>query len=171
MNLPKKQFCMIAFSLAVSLLLPNMVLARVSGAAGSNHSRIKNDFLKDRTSCSNALDSAQTRIQDGREIITELRFSEVSSQWNDTPRGRPKGLLVAMQGNYNQMVNVMSSPQFLTAIATKIINDCQDVSLVAFTVHATEGGIVYGLVNGQVQQFQCTTDESPRWGFMFCIFQ
>ena len=69
----------------------------------------------------------------------------------------------------------MNSSKLLTSIATPIIDSCDSISLVSFSVYKTHWYQHFGLMpNGKVEEFKCvgSFDDKPvpgynsGWGFL-----
>lgn len=140
--------------------------------------------------CDNALASVERKIQENRDIAVRFQVEDIPDDyWQE---GRPRdgqkivkvimgGIVrgVGMKGNYQQMLNVMNSPQFQNALAAEIINGCNGAIGVGIGIDNTDWMNFYGKVSDRVQPFQCTSPPpgmrgpvpgSPAnaWGFIYC---
>jgi len=118
-------------------------------------------------SCNAALATAQKRIETGGEIEVRVHRSDVSASYTDYPLNRPAEYTFAFQGTAE--LTIINSPKFMTALATDVVQACETVSLVTFTVAGTDYMHLLGLMpGGEVKAFDCleitgNTEERPTW--------
>ncbi|WP_008312285.1 hypothetical protein [Leptolyngbya sp. PCC 6406] len=123
--------------------------------------------------CAQEVQTAITTIETGRSAIvtywTTYEFNE--SSFTDYPPEAPVGLWLRIDGPAAD--SVMVSPQFLKALSAELIQTCNGLSSVTFNRDHTGWTEVFGLVNGEVRQFDCVGDDynwvDPLpWGQMIC---
>jgi hypothetical protein len=122
------------------------------------------------STCQNALLDAGRTLRDGRDLrITNVRLEHLSSQYRSFPANRPDSVLLAMEGR--AVYDVMASGQFMTILATRIMNGCSSIGMVSFGQGHSDWVISFGMVNGQVESFYCLefgSSRVARWGEQYC---
>jgi len=131
--------------------------------------------------CMEAIGAAKTRLLDGRSITLRTRLLNLSDS-RDYPGDRSQGLVFILAkssgvGSASDDVTVLTSPVFMKSIATDVIEHCRSFSYVAFGADRTGWHIPFGLINGNVEEFQCrvglygseaTSTSVMPWGFYDC---
>ena len=132
--------------------------------------------------CMEAIGAAKTRILDGRTINLQARLLNLSDS-RGYPGDRSQGLSFIMArssgvGSTPDGVTVLTSPVFMKSIATDVIEQCRSFSYVEFAGANTGWHIPFGLINGNVEKFQCIREDllyreggtlrSMPWGFYDC---
>ncbi|MGF1602309.1 MAG: hypothetical protein ACFCU8_09875 [Thermosynechococcaceae cyanobacterium] len=127
------------------------------------------------TQCNAAIEAGKTRIKG----IPHLTLIQVNS-WRDVsqdysglkPDQKPLSYAYIVKGAGLQ--TVASSPIFMSAISTNIINNCPTVSMIRFGTYASGPFITYGLMpDGAIKAFECLGGalgeiEKPAWGKVYC---
>jgi len=153
------------FLLALVLLsILSTYAAKNSVAAQENSSVIKKSSSSKQ--CNATLGTAKSRVETGRDANVDLiqRFSAD----NGYPPNRPVMLQFTIGGSAGS--SIMNSPEFMRSISTDIIDDCSDVSAVAFNLNQTDWTEVFGLIEGKVEKFKCYSPGTPYpgWGYQGC---
>lgn len=126
-----------------------------------------------RRECQSEIEAAAKMIEDGRNVrvldVTQRDFSDRYSE--GYPSEASFSLDFRMEGR--AAADIMHSPQFMNNISANIIESCQSVSLVEFSVSQTDWASVYGLIDGSVLPFSCIgsgdyTGEIS-WGERICL--
>lgn len=130
--------------------------------------------------CMEAIGAAKTRILDGRTINLQARLLDLSDSRGYTG-DRSQGLVFILDEpsgvGYasNDLTVVLTSPVFMKSIATDVIEHCRSFSYVEFAANRSGWHIPFGLINGNVEEFQCRessrdgrTFSSLPWGFYDC---
>jgi hypothetical protein len=125
----------------------------------------------DLSTCDSAILQAANTIKTGRDArVTNVHFGSVAEEYSSYPAGRPAEVSLAMRGR--SVANILASNQFMTILATRIINGCGSVGKVTFGMDNTDWSYSYGLVNNQVIGFTCidygSTNRTLRWGERYC---
>ncbi|HEY9631582.1 MAG TPA: hypothetical protein V6C84_30185 [Coleofasciculaceae cyanobacterium] len=130
----------------------------------------------DRTSddaCSNALASAQQRLEEGRTLTIGIRQNDISNQYPDHPEGRTSQYMFVLSGR--PTLTILNSPQFMRSISSEIIENCDSVGIVSFIQWNSDGPAMFGIMpSGQVEGFHCLernrrSQVRPQWGQEVCI--
>jgi len=124
------------------------------------------------SACDSAILQTANTISTGRDArVVDMYFSDLADEYNSYPANRPTAAMFIMRGR--SVSDVLASNQFMTILATRVINSCGSVGRVTFGMDNTDWSHAYGLVNGQVVAFTCvepgTTNRSLRWGERYCL--
>lgn len=125
--------------------------------------------------CEQALGAAQTKLyQVGQLDSLKTTLVQTGDRYPDHPPARPQGyeFLMVGRGGYTILADV----PLMRAISQAILANCPTVSLVSFLAHP-EGVGTFGLVNNQVQLFDCyeaydlrlSPNSKPPWGYDSCL--
>lgn len=132
--------------------------------------------------CMEAIGAAKTRILDGRTINLQARLLNLPDS-SGYPGDRSQALSFTMArssgvGATRDGLTVLASPVFMKSIATNVIEQCRSFSYVEFGGANSAWYIPFGLINGNVEEFQCIEEEllfreggtlrSMPWGFYDC---
>ena len=123
------------------------------------------------SSCDSAIFQAANTIQTGRDArVTNVLFQGLSEEYNSYPADRPTNVTFLMHGR--STADVLSSNQFMTILATRVISGCGSIGRVTFGEDNSGWSYSFGLVNGQVRRFTCigpgTLNRPIRWGERYC---
>lgn len=123
------------------------------------------------STCDSAILQAANTISTGRDAkVTNMYFGDLSHEHSSYPTNRPIDAMFVMQGQ--SVADILSSNQFMTILATRVINGCGSIGRVTFGMDNTDWSYSYGLINGQVTGFSCiddvSTNRTPRWGERYC---
>lgn len=126
---------------------------------------------KELTACDSAISQAANTISTGRDArVVNMHFSDLAQEYNNYPANRPIDAMFVMRGR--SVPDVLTSNQFMTILATRVINSCGSIGRVTFGPANSDWLHSYGLVNGQVMGFTCvesgTTNRALRWGERYC---
>lgn len=123
-----------------------------------------------RSDCTATVASVQKYITNGRNVEVTVDISDISSEYSDYPDNRPYKYLFVLQGKASD--SILNSPKFMKIIATKIISNCESVSLVQFIEYRTDVFMSIGLMpRGNIEYFECLEagkDVAQSWGQEFC---
>jgi len=126
------------------------------------------------SSCQAAIQSVRAILKNKHNIKTaSVTKRDMSEVYSDHPQGRPGGYFIAMRGT--QVINLLNSPQLMSILATRIIDNCETTSLVIFGFPNSDYTVLLGLMpNGNVQPFECLEDPDNYlgyavWGKTFCF--
>jgi hypothetical protein len=123
----------------------------------SNWSILPADAGRSRPICSSTLKSVRSSLRG----VRSFKLNPLNKQGQ--PAGRMKSLDIVSLDDSFEISKQLS-------IATRIIKNCSQVGLVTYSVYRTDGGSLFGLVNGQVIEFPCQEDQRQpaRWGENLC---
>jgi hypothetical protein len=136
-------------------------------------------------SCLQAINTAESKILEGRENISlKTKIYNLSDESrNDYPPGRNRGMVFVLGAHFGVQTPpegeaILNSPQLMRSIATQVTNGCSTISYVEFTAPYSDYYIPFGIINGSVERFQCSEDWNPRggglrpvdrWGYYTCL--
>lgn len=125
----------------------------------SNWNILPVDAGRSRPSCNSALKSFRSSLPD----VRSFQFNSLGQ------RGQPAGRTKSLDITFNSDVAISREKQL--SIAAQIIKNCSQVGSVSFSVYRTDGGNLYGIINGQVIVFPCQENElqPTRWGENRCL--
>lgn len=121
--------------------------------------------------CTTALGNARRRIETGRAVqVVEITSRDISN-YPDAPSGRPTHRYLLMKGAAT--TSILRSGQFMKAIATDIIQNCNSTGMVTFALANSGYAITYGIFpGGRVDGFKCLEPgigaKKPVWGEIYC---
>jgi len=124
--------------------------------------------------CNEALIAAHRSLLDVKNLTSlHLAPVQVAVRYPDNPTGRPDGYTFLMDGRGGY--DILASSKLMERVSTAIISSCSTVSMVSFSAKP-EGEVHYGLVNNQVQGFDCyeaynlrqSPNPKPSWGYEAC---
>lgn len=117
--------------------------------------------------CHRQLAAERSRLAAVNRSFLDTTF--VDSSDRSPYRDRPQAMTL-MLGGWGQ-TTVLSSPQFMAQMSSRLIQSCQTVSAVRFSSNNSGWQDVYGLINGQVAGFTCVDIDlhrALRWGEYYC---
>jgi len=121
--------------------------------------------------CIRSFVDAAITIGTGRDVtVVDLQVSRLSVVYEDYPQDTPIEITIVMEGSHVEYV--LESPQFMSIVASQIMNRCSTVGLVSFGMNHTGWIVSYGKVNGQLQEFECIEPGigfDPVWGEIKCV--
>lgn len=122
---------------------------------------------KELSACDSALLQAANTISTDRDArVIDMYFGDLNQEYSSYPVNRPTDAMFIMRGR--SVADVLNSNQFMTILATRVINNCSSIGRVTFGMANSDWLYSYGLVNNQVIAFTCigpgTTNRSLRWG-------
>lgn len=104
--------------------------------------------------CLTVVQTAQSKLQNGRNLSVRMRTIDQSEHRDDFPTNRPIAVQLIMDGTTT--ASVMRSSQLMKSISTNIIQNCQSVSVVIFGVNRSGWHTTFGLFDqGRIEEFQC----------------
>lgn len=127
------------------------------------------------SSCEKAIDSSEIELG---SAAFSVNIASLEDKREGFPTDRPLSVTFLMQNKsspfYSRSSDILNSPKFKLAIAKRIIENCNNVSLVQFGMVYTGTVFDYGLINGRVQEFECITAAPrsniiPQWGEYKCL--
>ena len=120
--------------------------------------------------CIRSFVDAAITIGTGRDVrVVDLQVSRLSVVYEDYPQDTPIEIAIVMEGSHVE--HVLYSPQFMSIVASQIMNRCSTVGLVSFGMNHTSWIVSYGKVDGQLQEFECIgfgIGLDPVWGESNC---
>ncbi|MGL4498246.1 MAG: hypothetical protein ACRCU2_04210 [Planktothrix sp.] len=127
--------------------------------------------------CDRAINNISTTLQENGNVDMELK---VRNNIENAPPGRPARLVVllgsrASRGQSPRISNILNSPQLLISLTRNVINNCDRVSSVDYGQNYTDFGRTFGLVDGEIREFECFSPEQLinrprlRWGQKVCL--
>jgi len=122
--------------------------------------------------CDAAVDAAIRALQNNRQVSVRTRdLWNLSDRYARYPSGRTSGFTFILGGRMAD--DLMGSPQLLAGITESFISDCPSVGMVDFYRDQTDWGISFGVVSGQVREFDCINPggPDPAWGQVMTMFQ
>lgn len=123
-----------------------------------------------KSDCTATVASAQKYIEKGRDIEVTASISDISSEYPDHPNNRPYKYVFVLEGKAS--FAILDSPIFMKIIASKVINNCNSVSLIVFAVNKTDVYNSIGLMpGGNTEFFKCLKygeKAKESWGEEFC---
>ena len=125
------------------------------------------------TTCSTTLKAIQTKLKEKPNLeIVSVTQQDIGDLYPDRPRDRPDWYVFALRGR--QANTILNSAQFMNTLATQLIRNCPNVSLVTFGVANSGNTVLWGLMpNGTVQPFECLEPRRdmsrPAWGKTICV--
>jgi hypothetical protein len=111
--------------------------------------------------CQNAIASVENQLQGGRQVTIELSEINKIIGYSDYPKGRPNEYNLSMSGN--SVESILSSPVLMNTLATRIIDRCNSVSFVVFSLYQSGYVVSYGLINNKVEIFNCPEGYDPPY--------
>jgi len=121
-------------------------------------------------SCTATITNAQNLIKKGRDIVVSVSTKDIDKQYPDHPENRAYSYQFVI--DINAYGAVETSPNFMKIIASRIVNSCQDVSLVIFAKSVSDVFVYVGLMpDGEMKFFDCSdnsTNEIQPWGKRSC---
>jgi hypothetical protein len=118
--------------------------------------------------CRVEIQSSLNNFRRGRSVVI---YTRVEAAYNGHPLGRPQMITFGFQGPATD--SLLRSEQMLMATIRRVIQRCPTISAVRFGEWGTAIAGTGGLVNGNIQWFECKeTDPSVNialeWGNEAC---
>lgn len=122
-----------------------------------------------RNSCDTVIKNVEARIKNDNYMTFEFRGKTIPNEWRQGARGRSIELIVVMgkawEGN-ERVMNVLSSPRMLTEMSKQLIDSCNNVAAVTFSLNQSGANRTFGSIDGVVREFEYVDPRKPRlrWG-------
>jgi hypothetical protein len=121
------------------------------------------------SSCQAAIDNAQRQIKS----LKYYSKNAINPEYIEFPPDRPLKVGFVVQQNLGNNFDYRSENAI--QITRDILGKCQDVGIVDFGAYQTDDIVSYGIVNGQVKQFECLSADLKKernaktpWGYINC---
>lgn len=111
--------------------------------------------------CNRTLQTVKSQLTN----VQKFQTGKLISSGLPRPQGRSQQLNVVVNSD-----KFMNNSQMQLAMAKKIVANCPQIGLVAFSQDQTDWVNMYGLINGKVQAFECVDmEEKAKWGEYPCL--
>lgn len=150
-----------------SIILFANILAFFPTSVKAQNQAVRLDQLS--SQCRTIINQTINNIERGRRVdITSLDFSLTNELYPSTLANQPYIILFAMKGVATD--SIMNSPVFLTNLSSQLLTQCNSFSAVGFGQDDTDWNYLFGRINNQVRQFQCTDQmrSDLNWGEWNC---
>ncbi|MBC6419446.1 MAG: hypothetical protein GDA44_12050 [Prochloron sp. SP5CPC1] len=146
----------------LQILLPLFAFTSISAI-------VTTPLVANANECQSAISYGEQKINGVNNA--NLVYSETRAHgYSEYPAGRSKSHIFAINGG--GVEDIMSSPLFMTDIATHIISSCNSIGVVDFGVYQSGWILSFGIMwNGQIEEFECISpgrNIDADWGYYVC---
>jgi hypothetical protein len=114
--------------------------------------------------CQNTLGMVRSQLG----LVKSVQIKQIGAASGKYPRGRSMVADLTIVNNNPRSEQLINSSSKLLTASQKIAKNCADVSMIQFYIDQTDNGVVYGLINGRMKQFNCNNEMPIKWGEIVC---
>lgn len=101
-------------------------------------------------------------------LVKSVQMRQISAQAGKYPQGRSMIANFTIVNNNPRSAELINASAKLSAASKKIAANCTNVGMIEFYIDQTDHGVVYGVIDGQINQFTCNNETPIKWGEIMC---
>lgn len=121
-------------------------------------------LIATKSTCQNTLRAVRSQMG----LVKSVQIKKINAVYGKYPRGRAMVADMTIVNNNPRSEQLINSPTKLLSASQKIVKNCANVGMVQFYIDQTDNGVVYGMINGRMKQFNCNNETPLKWGEIMC---
>lgn len=150
-----------AFILATAPLIP---ISAIAASAPKVTVLKQGSHVANKSICQKTVSAVRSQLR----LVKSVQMRQIGAQAGKYPQGRSMVASFTIVNNHPRSAELINASAKLSAASKKIAANCTNVGMIEFYIDQTDHGVVYGVINGQINQFTCNNETPIKWGEIMC---